>query len=108
MSASVNLGIWGKLTGLVLFLLALAVIIAVAIWYAPVIRQNQRMREEILRLEARIKNEELLNKKLESTIESLRRDSNTVERLARERLGYAKPGETVIFFEPAPAIEGSK
>jgi len=29
----------------------------------------------------------------------LRYDSKAQERLARERLGYAKPGETVIRFE---------
>jgi cell division protein FtsB len=29
-------------------------------------------------------------------------DPKTVERLARERLSYAKPGEDVILFEPPP------
>ena len=29
----------------------------------------------------------------------------TIERLARERLSYAKPGEDVIYFDPPP---GSK
>jgi cell division protein FtsB len=30
----------------------------------------------------------------------LRNDPKTVERLMREKLGYAKPDETVVRFEP--------
>ena len=41
-------------------------------------------------------------------LESLRTDPQAVERLAREKLGLAKPGETVIHFEGpvvAPVIQ---
>jgi cell division protein FtsB len=37
--------------------------------------------------------------------DALQHDPKAVERLARERLGYAKPGETVIRFE-APITNG--
>lgn len=67
-------------------------------WYLPVYKDNQRMRQEILSLEAEIKGEEVKQKQLETAIHNLRDDPKTVERLAREKLGYAKPGETVIFF----------
>jgi hypothetical protein len=30
----------------------------------------------------------------------LQNDPKTVERLTREKLGYARPDETVIYFEP--------
>jgi cell division protein FtsB len=30
----------------------------------------------------------------------MRTDPKTRERMARQKLGYAKPGETVIYFEP--------
>ena len=36
---------------------------------------------------------------MKAAINALQKDPKTVERLARERLGYAKPGETVIRFE---------
>jgi cell division protein FtsB len=36
---------------------------------------------------------------LSAAIESMNNDPKAVERLAREKLGYAKPGETVIRFE---------
>jgi cell division protein FtsB len=34
-------------------------------------------------------------------INDLRNDPKTIERLAREKLGYARPDETVVRFEPA-------
>ncbi len=100
---NVDLGVWDKLTKLVIGLLVLAVLLGVANWYLPLIRQNERMRREILRVENQIRAEEEISRKLDGTIRSLRNDPKTVERLAREKLGYAKPGETVIYFEsPAP------
>jgi cell division protein FtsB len=33
-------------------------------------------------------------------VDVLRYDPKAVERLARERLGYARPGETVVRFDP--------
>lgn len=97
---NVDLGIWDKLTRLVIFLLFVAGLLGVAIWYMPLIQQNERMRREILRFDAQIQKEEETGKQLRNSIEALRRDPKAVERLARERLGYAKPGETVIYFEP--------
>jgi cell division protein FtsB len=99
---SVNLGIWDKLTRLVIFLLFVAGLLGIAFWYLPLIRQNQRMRERILQLDARIQKEEEIGKHLRSSIDSLRQNPRAIERVARETFGYAKAGETVIYFEPAP------
>jgi cell division protein FtsB len=102
---NVDLGIWSKLNRLVVFLLYLAGLIAVALWYLPLIQHNERLRKEILRLETQIQTSEAANHQLKSAVEALRVDTKTLERLARERLGYAKPGETVIRFE-TPATNG--
>ena len=99
---NVDLGIWSKLTKVVIVLLCVASLLAVAVWYIPVIKRNERMRKEILRLDARIQKEDETGKQLRASIDALRHDPKAVERLARERLGYARPGETVIRFEPAP------
>ena len=96
---NVDLGIWAKLTRVVIFLLFLAGILGVAVWYLPLIERNQNTRKEILRLDKEIQREEEHKKQLRAAIDSLQRDPKAVERLARERLGYAKPGETVIRFE---------
>jgi cell division protein FtsB len=98
----VNLGIWDKLTRVVIFLLFIAGLLGVAVWYLPLIERNERMRKEILRLDDQVQKQEELSKYLKASIDTLRHDPKAVERLARERLGYAKPGEIVIRFE-APA-----
>jgi len=97
---NVDLGIWDKLTRVVVFLLFVAGLLAVAIWYLPLIRQNEQMRKEILKLDTRIQNEEETAKLLRANIDSLKHDPKAIERLARGWLGYGKPGETIIRFEP--------
>ena len=96
---NVNFNIWDQLTRVVIFLLFIAGLLGVAFWYLPLIQQNERMRKEIFRYDARIQKEEDASKQLRGSIDALRRDPKAVERLARERLGYGKPGETVIRFE---------
>jgi len=95
---NVNLGIWDKLAKLVLFLIVLASILAVLLWYAPVIKQNERMRKQKFELDQAIEKELETNKRLDLATRSMQ-DPRTIDRLARERLGYARPGETVIYFE---------
>jgi len=102
---NVDLGIWDKLTRTVVFLLFVAGLLGVAVWYLPLIQQNERYRREILRFDFKIQKEEEIARQLHASIAALRSDPKAVERLARERLGYAKPGEVVIRFDaltPAP------
>ena len=104
----VDLGIWDKLTRMVIFLVFVAGILLVAIWYLPLIKQNERYRKEILRLDNLIQKEEETSKQLRNSIDALRFDPKAVERLARERLGYAKTGETVIRFEEPQTNSASR
>ena len=97
--SDVNLGIWSKLSRVVTGLLLVAGLLALAVWYLPLIHQNERFRKDVLRLDGQIAKEETTAKELKSSIDALRNDPKSVERLARSRLGYAKPGETVIRFE---------
>lgn len=95
----VDLGIWSKLTQVVIALVAIAVLLLIGMTYLPLIRQNENYRREINRLDAEIQKQADLSKELKSEIDALRDDPKTVERLAREKLGYARPDETVIRFE---------
>jgi cell division protein FtsL len=95
---NVDTGIWGKLTRLVMVLLLAAGLLGLAVWYRPLIRQNERMRKEVLRLDAELQKAAEENRQLKNSIEALS-DPKAVERIAREKLGYARPGETVIRFE---------
>lgn len=91
--------IWDKLTRLVICLLLIAGLAGIGVWYLPLIRQNERMRKVVLELDHKVQKEVETKKQLTAAIEALSNDPKAVERLAREKLGYAKPGETVIRFE---------
>src|ERR1051326_5969287 len=99
---NVDLGIWSKLSRLVIFLLLAAGLLGVAVWYRPLIQQNEALRKRILGLQIQVQREEQENRRLESAIIALQHDPRTVERVARERLNVSKPTETVIRFEAAP------
>lgn len=96
---AVDLGIWDKLTRAVTFLLVAAVIVGIGYLCVPLIQQNERMRQRNLELETQIQREEDAGRQLKASLDAQRSDPKAVERLAREKLGYAKPGEVVIRFQ---------
>jgi cell division protein FtsB len=98
---NVNLGIWSKLTQAAVALVVVAFALLIGMYYLPLLQQNERMRADIMRLQTQLQIEEAKSRQLQAQIDELRNDPNAVERLAREKLGYAKPDETVIRFEPA-------
>ena len=99
----VNLGIWDKLSRLIIFLLFLAGLLGVFVWYLPLIKQNQRFRKQVLVLDTQIQEQERISKQLRASIDSVQNDPRTLERLAREKLALARSNEVVIVFE-TPAV----
>jgi cell division protein FtsB len=99
---NVDLGIWSKLTKVVVGLVVIAILLLIGMCYLPVIRQNERMQRQILELQQQIQVEDQKSKELQAEIDAIAHDPQTTERLAREKLGYAKPDETVIHFEDPP------
>lgn len=95
---SAGTSIWDKLTRVVIVLFVIAILLGIGIWYLPLIRQNERMREEVLKLDDQIQKEQETHKQTTTSIDAMHNDPGTVEREAREKLGYAKPGETVVRF----------
>ena len=96
---NVDLGIWSKLTKVVVGLVVLAVLLLIGMCYLPVIHENERMRRQIMIFQDQIQKEEARAKQLQAQVDAMQHDAKTVERLTREKLGYAKPDETVIRFE---------
>ena len=96
---NVNLGIWDKLSKLVLFLLFVAGVLGVFVWYLPLIQKNQRYRKEIISLDAKLAEQERQGRQMRNAIDSLQNDPKTVERMAREKLGWARTNEMVVRFE---------
>ncbi len=98
---NVDNGIWDKLTRVVICLILAAVAMLVVIWYLPGTQQKERMLKIIQKQDTQIQSAEDTQKQLKSSMETLRADPKAVERLARDKFGYAKPGETVVRFEDA-------
>jgi cell division protein FtsB len=105
---NVDLGIWEKLRRLVVFLLFVAGVLGIVVWYLPLIRQNERVRQEIMRKTVQVRLEEERGRQLETAIRALKTDPRALERLAREKLGYVKPGETRIQFETSASRTGRR
>jgi len=96
----VNLGIWSWLTQAVVALVALAILLLIGMTYLPLIQQNEQMRRRIDALDAELEKQRLTARQLQQEFDALHNDPKTVERLAREKLGYARTNETVIYFAP--------
>ena len=96
---NVDTVIWDKLSRVVMPLLVIAALVWVAVLYFPLMHQNEAMRQQIIELDQQIEREEMVNRELRLEIDSLKSDPKTVERLAREQLGLARPDETVIRFD---------
>jgi cell division protein FtsB len=97
------------LSRLTLIVLFVAGVVAVFVWYLPLIQRNQSLRREIA-------TQETLINQIEGEIHSMNRQamlfegsSNKVERLIRENLGYGRPGEFIIRFEEkSPAADPAR
>ena len=98
-AVNVNLGIWDKLTKLTIFCLFALGLVAVAVWYLPLIRQNESMRQDLFKLQSKTKAEQERERSIKVALEAARTNPKTIERLIRANLGYAKPGEIVVRFE---------
>jgi len=99
MNSNVDTGIWDRITHTIVALIVVVMVIGVGVWYLPLIQQNKRMRQEMIQLDHEIETQQAIAERARIEIEAIQSDPKTVERLARERLGYAKPGETVIRFQ---------
>ena len=99
MSNEVNTGIWKSLTHIVIVLIVVAALLLIGICYLPLIHTNERYRQRIMVLEKQLQDESEKSKQLQAQMDAISHDPKTVERLTREKLGYARPEETVVRFE---------
>lgn len=95
---NVDLGIWDKLARGIFALMFIAAVTGVILWYRPVVRENEQWRKLNLELEGQIRRQIQIEEELKASIKAMQDPAN-VEREARERLGLARPGETVVRFE---------
>lgn len=87
------------LSRIVIFTLVGAALVAVFVWYFPLIKKNQLLRKKIAGQDGQIQELQVQIASLTRQLELFYGDSNTVERLTRENLGYGRKGEYIFRFE---------
>lgn len=92
---------------LVLFsVLALSALVVGSIFGDKGVLQVWEQRRRTAELEQQVEALRTENTRLAAEIDALRSDERAIERLAREQLGLARPGETVFLITDAQAASG--
>ena len=78
-------------------LMAIVIVGGAAMAY-PSYRQGQKLKQKEAELKARIEEKKAEIAKLREYQRRFKTDPDFVETIAREELGYAKPGETIFRF----------
>jgi len=81
-------------------LLVILILLFIGLRYLPLIQQNEQYRRRIDFLDAELEKQRQESKQLQEEFNALRNDPKTVERLARQTLGYARADETIFRFDP--------
>lgn len=91
--------VWDRLSYAVIALLVVGFLATMGLLYVSLIPTENQLRKHIYSLDVKLQQQKRLERQLQAALESVEKDSNTVERLARERLGWGRPNETVFRFE---------
>jgi len=81
------------------FLLFLVLLGVLAYYYLPLIKKSRAFQRELDAKQLALKQEEERNTQLKREIELLKKDPEYVEKVIRDKLGYAREGETIYRFE---------
>lgn len=96
----VDFGVWGTIRKIALVVLGIGMFAGMVLWYIPALRQNQRLQREIEIKREALKRQQQQQQDYMEQITALKTDPEAVERAVREKLGLAKPNETLYHFEP--------
>ena len=77
----------------------IAAVAGIATYYIPLIRKTRAFQRELEAKQVALQKEEELNAKLKREIDLLRKDPEYVEKVARDKLGFGRDGETIYRFE---------
>jgi cell division protein FtsB len=91
--------IWDWLRRAVIGLVMAAVLGGGVVLILSVIPTENQLRKQIYALDLKLQEQKQLARQLQAMLEAVERDSNTVERLARERLGLGRTNETIFRFD---------
>lgn len=89
-----------------LFFVLILVLAAAAVLLLPVYRDYQKKQQELAEANARLNDRKEERTELSAEVIALGRSPEAVEKVAREKFGLVKEGETVFRYDP-PAKSGS-
>ena len=95
----VDFGVWGTIKKVAVTFVVIGLLSCLALWYIPILKQTTALQKDLdLKREA-LRKEQELHQRYTEEIVALRTDPEMVERVVREKLGLAKPNETIYHFE---------
>ncbi len=97
------MNIWAFIYRFACIALGVLLVAGLITLFYPKFRQHREMQREAQRLEDEIRFDREMVQHLKTKQEKLQNDPRFLERVAREELGLAKPGETVFKFIEEPA-----
>ena len=92
------MNVWVLIYRFALTMLGILGLVALFYFFYPSVRRMQELQNQQAKLEEQNRFDAELLRHLKAKEEKLMKDPRFVEKIAREELGYAKPGETVFKF----------
>lgn len=83
-----------------LFFVLILVLAAAAVLLLPVYRDYQKKQQELAEVNAQLNDRKEERTELSSEVSGLARSPEAVEKVAREKFGLVKEGETVFRYDP--------
>ena len=87
-------------------LIAIAVVlvfVAAGLWLLPAWQDYCKTRKAVVAVESQLLHHQAENEDLQEEIHRLKTDKRAIERVARDKFGYCRPGEKVYDFRPQDA-----
>jgi cell division protein DivIC len=94
---------WGVIQPWVYSLVGLLAVSVILAFFYPAWKRGQRLREQTENLQKAITAKEQELNRLQEETGRLKQDPFTVERMSRDTLNVARPGEVIFKFQPYPS-----
>ncbi len=91
-----------KAANILLSCLVIAVICGAIYFLVPAYTQYCERKSQLQKIQQKVTRNRQSKKLLQQKIHALREDPEAVERVAREKFGWCRPGEKVYHFETSP------
>jgi cell division protein FtsL len=96
--------IWATLLPIIQGAILVGGLAVIGLFFVPVLQTENRHKAELSKLQLEIANAQDQQRELLLETELMKNDPSYVEHIARDRLNMGRPGETILRFDPYPAV----